>query len=87
MTRNIMTHDRAREALRALAIDALEAFESAAALAHVAECDACMEALEALRVAAEQLLYAVSPSPMSDAQRQLVRQRLLARAGVTRLAR
>ena len=80
MTRNIMTHDEAREVLEALALDALEAFESAAALAHVAECDACTEALAALRQAAEELAYASSPVPMVPEQRDRVRGRLLARA-------
>jgi hypothetical protein len=80
MTRNIMTHDEAREMLEALALDALDTFESAAALAHVAGCSACTDALAALRQAAEQLAYASAPVPMLPAQSARVRGRLLARA-------
>jgi anti-sigma-K factor RskA len=80
MTRNIMTHDEAREVLELLALDALEAVESAVALAHVVGCKDCTEALAALRQAAEQLAYASLPVPMVPTQSARVRGRLLARA-------
>lgn len=75
-----MTHDGAREALEALALDALDASERGAVLAHVAGCPECQDALAALEQEAAELLHAVQPIAMSPAQRNRVRSRLLARA-------
>jgi anti-sigma-K factor RskA len=76
-----MSHEAAREALEALALDALDAVERAAALAHVGGCETCAAELEALRHAVAELAFAAVPVPMSPAQREGVRARLLTRAG------
>jgi anti-sigma factor RsiW len=77
---NGMTHDDAREALEALALDALEPSERDAVLAHVAGCAACRADLAAVQRTAAELAYVVPPVPMSPAQRDRIRGRLLARA-------
>lgn len=84
MTISGMTHEEAREALEALALDALDASERAAVLAHVKGCAECHLELVALEVGVAQLSYAVRPEPMSDVQRVRVRGRLLARAAADR---
>ncbi|MEP6622396.1 MAG: anti-sigma factor [bacterium] len=83
---NGMTHEEAREALGALALDALDASERAAVLAHVADCSSCRDELMAMRETAAKLAYVVSPVPMADEQRDRVRARLLARASLERSA-
>ena len=77
---NAMTHDEAREALDALALDALDASERMAILAHVRDCAACRAELASLEQTAAELSYAAAPIAMSPAQRDRVRARLLARA-------
>ena len=84
MTISGMTHEEAREALEALALDALDASERAAVLTHVKGCAECHLELVALEVGVAQLSYAVRPEPMSDVQRVRVRGRLLARAAADR---
>lgn len=79
-----MTHEQAVEELEALALDALDAFERGAVLAHVAGCAACSAELALLRRTAAELASAVAPVPMSPAQRDRVRARLLARATADR---
>ncbi len=76
---NGMTHEEARNALEALALDALDASERAAVVAHVDGCAVCRYELTALENAAAQLTFAVRPVPMSDEQRDLVRGRLMSR--------
>ncbi len=83
---NGMTHQEASEELEALALDALDASERGAVLAHVAGCAECNAELALLRRAAAQLVHAVAPVPMSSAQRDRVRARLLARATADRPA-
>jgi hypothetical protein len=75
-----MTHDDARDALEALALDALDASERDAVLAHVAGCTPCRTDLAAFQRTAADLAYVVPPVPMSAAQRDRIRARLLARA-------
>jgi anti-sigma-K factor RskA len=84
MTSNGMAHEEAREALEALALDALSVPERAAVLAHVDGCAACRHELAALEVTAAELSYAVRPEPMSDAQRDRVRGRLMNRIAAER---
>jgi hypothetical protein len=81
MTSYVMSHDEAREALAALALDALDPAERDAARAHLVECPECPGELAALRDAAGELAYAVAPVPMSDDHRERGRSRLVARAG------
>jgi anti-sigma-K factor RskA len=78
------THDTAREALEALALDALDASEREAVLAHVASCAECQRELAALEHTAGELALATSPLPMAPAQRDRIRARLLARAAADR---
>ena len=80
MMSNGMSHEEARETLEVLALDALSAPERAAVLAHVDGCAACRHELAALEASAAELAYAVRPVPMSVAQRDRIRARLLARA-------
>lgn len=75
-----MTHEDAREALDALALDALDASERDAVLAHLAGCAVCRAELVALQETVGDLAYAVQPLPMQPAQRDRIRARLLARA-------
>ena len=75
-----MTHDEAREALEALALDALDASERDAVMAHVATCAICQSELAALENTVGELAYAATPIPMSPAQRDRIRARLMARA-------
>ena len=77
---NGLTHDEAREALDAVALDALDASERMAILAHVHECAECRDELASLERTAAELSYAAAPIAMSPAQRDRVRARLLARA-------
>ena len=79
-----MTHDTAREALEALALDALDASERGAVLAHVAGCAECQRELAALENTAGELALAASPLPMAPAQRDRIKARLLARAAADR---
>lgn len=79
-----MTHEEARDTLEGLSLDALSAAERDAALAHVAACSTCRDHLTALRGTAAQLTYAVPPLPMSPAQRERLRGRLLERAKADR---
>jgi hypothetical protein len=79
-----MTHEDAREALEALALDALDASERAAVLAHVAGCVICQQELAAFERTAGELTLAVAPLPMRPAQRDRMRGRLLARAAADR---
>ncbi len=76
---NGITHEEARNALEALALDALDASERAAVLAHVDGCAACRYELTALENTAAQLTFAVRGVPMSDEQRSRVRGRLMSR--------
>ena len=82
-----MTHEQAREALEALALDALDAPEREAVMAHVASCTTCQSELAALENTANELAYAATPLPMPPAQRDRIRARLLARAAADRGAR
>ena len=75
-----MTHEQATGELEALALDALDASERDAVLAHVASCDVCRPELGALQRTTELLASVVAPLPMSPAQRERIRARLLARA-------
>ena len=84
MTSNGMSHEEAREALEVLALDALSAPERAAVLAHVDGCAVCRHELAALEASAAELAYAVRPVPMSFAQRDRIRARLLSRAAAER---
>lgn len=79
-----MTHEAAREALEALALDALDASEREAVTAHVAGCAECQRELAALEKTAGALALAVSPLSMAPAQRDRVKARLLARAAADR---
>jgi hypothetical protein len=82
-----MTHEHAREALEALALDALDASERGAVMAHVATCAICQGELAALENTVGELAYAATPIPMSPAQRDRIRARLLARTGADRASR
>jgi anti-sigma factor RsiW len=82
-----MTHDQAREALEALALDALDAPERDAVMAHIASCTTCQSELAALENTANELAYAATPLPMPPAQRDRIRARLTARAAADRGAR
>ena len=84
MMSNGMVHDEARDALEALALDALSVPERAAVQAHVDSCTECRHELTALEATAADLAYAVRPVPMSDAQRDRVRARLVDRAAAER---
>ena len=75
-----MTHEQAREALEALALDALDTSERDAAMAHVADCTTCQSELAALENTANELAYAAAPLPMTPEQRARIRSRLMARA-------
>jgi anti-sigma factor RsiW len=79
-----MSHDQAREALEALALDALDASERDAVMAHVATCEVCQSELAALEHTVGELAYAATPIPMSPAQRDRIRARLVARASADR---
>ena len=79
-----MTHDEAREALGALALDALDASERIAVLGHVSRCAECQRELAALRATTVDLAYAVKPTDMPDASRARIRARLMARAAADR---
>lgn len=79
-----MTHESAREALEALALDALDASERDAVMAHVANCVTCQSELAALENTANELAYAATPLPMPAAQRDRIRARLLARTAADR---
>jgi len=81
-----MTHEQAREALEALALDALDASERDAVMAHVATCVICQSELAALENTVGELAYAATPIPMSPAQRDRIRARLMARAAADRAA-
>jgi hypothetical protein len=81
-----MTHEQAREALEALALDALDASERDAVMAHVATCAICQSELAALEHTTVELVYAATPLAMSPAQRERIRARLLARAAADRTA-
>ena len=82
-----MTHEQAREALEALALDALDTSERDAVMAHVAICATCRSELAALERTANELAYAATPLPMPPEQRDRIRARLMARAGADRVAR
>ena len=82
-----MTHDQATGELEALALDALDASERDAVLAHVAGCDVCRSELGVLRRTTAELTSVVAPLPMSAAQRERIRARLLARAAADQGAR
>jgi len=82
-----MTHEQAREALEALALDALDASEREAVMAHVAGCAICQSELAALEHTTSELVYAAIPIAMSPAQRDRIRARLLARAAADRPSR
>lgn len=82
MTTDGMPHDEAYEALAALSLDALDAPERTRVLEHVRGCATCRLELASLERTSEELAYAVAPLPMSPAQRDRVRTRLLARAAV-----
>lgn len=74
------THERAREALAAGAVDALSAAERAELLAHVEECAECSRDADVYREVAA-LLLALVPAATPEPERLLrVRTRLLARA-------
>ena len=79
-----MTHEQAREALEALALDALDASERGAVMAHVATCAICQSELAALENTAGELALAAAPIPMPAAQRDRIRARLLARTAADR---
>ena len=79
-----MTHEQAREALEALALDALDASERGVVMAHVATCVICQRELAALENTVGELAYAATPIPMSPAQRDRIRARLMARAAADR---
>ncbi|HMC54246.1 MAG TPA: anti-sigma factor [Gemmatimonadaceae bacterium] len=75
-----MTHEQAREALEALALDVLDASERDAVMAHVATCAICQSELAALEHTVGELAYAATPIPMPVAKRDRIRARLVARA-------
>jgi len=79
-----MTHDAAREALEALALDALDASERDAVMAHVAICATCQSELAALEHTAGEIALAPAPIAMPPAQRERIRARLVARAAADR---
>src|SRR6476661_6328800 len=81
-----MTHEQVREALEALALDALDASERSAVMAHVATCAICQSELAALENTVSALAYATTPIPMSPAQRDRIRARLMARAAADRMS-
>jgi anti-sigma-K factor RskA len=81
-----MSHEAAREALEALALDALDAAERESVLAHVAGCDECRRELASLERTAAQLALAAPAAPMPAARRDRVRARLVARAAADRPA-
>jgi len=80
-----MSHEQALQALEALALDALDAEERVAVLAHVAGCAICQQEMLALQATASQLAYGVKPVPMSSAQRDRIRTRLIGRAAADRV--
>ena len=82
-----MTHEQAREALEARALDALDAPERDAVMAHLAGCTTCQSELAALENTANELAYAATPLQMRPAQRDRIRARLVARAAADRPAR
>ena len=79
MTEGI-THAQARDALEALALDALDAPERDAVMAHLANCVTCQTELALLENTPNELAYAATPLPMTSAQRDRIRARLMARA-------
>jgi hypothetical protein len=80
-----MAHEQALQELEALALDALDADERIAVLAHVAGCAICQQEILALQATASQLAYGVKPVPMSNAQRDRIRTRLIGRVAADRL--
>jgi hypothetical protein len=81
-----MTHDEARPALEAAALDALDAVERDAVLAHAATCVECRAELAELRAVAANIAYAAPAARVDDARRDRIRARLLARAAAERTA-
>ncbi len=79
-----MAHEEAHESLEALALDALDPAERAAVMAHVSGCAICREEMAQLRASAAELAYAVPAIPMSAAQRDRIRARLVGRAAADR---
>jgi anti-sigma-K factor RskA len=79
-----MTHDAAREALEALALDALDASEREAVMAHVATCAECQSELAALENTEGEIALAAAPIAMRPGQRERIRARLVARAAADR---
>ncbi|MEO8335171.1 MAG: anti-sigma factor [bacterium] len=84
MTTTGLAHEQALDALEALALDALDAEERVAVLAHVAGCVICQQEVHELKATAVQLSYAVRPVPMSSAQRDRIRSRLIGRVAADR---
>lgn len=84
MTNKGMAHEEARGSLEALALDALDTEERAGVAAHVARCVSCQQELDSLQATAAELAYAVRPVPMSNAQRDRIRARLVGRAAADR---
>lgn len=80
MTGERTAHEKARQALEALALDVLDVKDQAGVLTHLASCASCRNELAALQATAAQLSYAVRPVQMSDSQRDRVRALLLDRA-------
>src|SRR5262245_49245840 len=76
------THEEAREALEAVALDALELEERLAVLAHVESCAECSAELASLRetVASLALVAATPEHGLSPDRSAAVRDRLLSRA-------
>jgi len=79
-----MTHDTAREALEALALDALDASEREGVMAHVVDCAECQRELAVLESTASEIVLAQPPLPMPPVTRDRIKARLLARAGADR---
>jgi hypothetical protein len=79
-----MTHDTAREALEALALDALDASEREGVMAHVVDCAECQRELAVLESTANEIVLARPPLPMPPVTRDRIKARLLARAGADR---
>ena len=84
MINDTMTHDLAREALEAFALDALESTERDAVQAHTEHCSECRAELAALRATSAELSYGVRPVPLTAAKRDRIRARLLSRAAQDR---
>lgn len=82
-----MTHESAREALEALALDALDASEREGVMAHLAGCAECQADLAALENTVGELAFAAKPLAMRPGQRERIRSRLVARAAADARAR